>query len=94
MVPSAIRIESLASRASAVQVISIVPPVILRSSLLVIPFSVEEMVSLPFPFRTRSSLEKMTASVLVVPSAVKVPDTVSVFSESVVVTKTLSALLT
>ena len=94
IVPSAIRMDSLASRASDVQLILRVPPVTLMSSLLLIPLSVEEMLRVPVPFRTTSSLEKMTASVLVVSSAVKVPVTDSVFSESVVVTKTLSAFFT
>ena len=93
-VPSAITTESLASSASEAQVMARVPPVIFRSSLLLIPLSVEETLSVPVPFRTRSSLEKMTASVFVSPSALKVPVTERAFSESVVVTNTLSAFLT
>ena len=49
----------------------------------------------PRPLNTISSFEKMTASVLVSPSAVKAPLTVREFSVfSTVVTKTLSAFLT
>ena len=95
MFPSATEMLSLASTASAVQVMFIVPPVILMSSLPEIPLSVELMLSLPSPFSTISSFEKMTASVLVSPSAVKLPDTVRVFSEPLaVVTNTLSAFFT
>ena len=89
--PPAMITESLASRAASLQEILTVPPVILRSSLQDTPLSVELMFKMPVPFNTMSSFAKMTASVLVSPSAVKVPETVSVFSESVVVIKTLSA---
>ena len=68
------------------------PPVSFRSSLETTPLSVEEMVRVPRPLRTRSSLEKMTPSGLVSPSAAKVPVTVRRFSDPwAVVTKTLSA---
>ena len=93
IVPLFIAIESLASKASAVHVIFIVPPVIFKSSLLVIPLLVDEIVKVPVPLITKSSLEKITASVFVVPSLVKVFDTVRLFFP-VVVTNTLSALLT
>ena len=47
---------------------------------------------MPLPLSTRSSFEKITASVLVSPSAVKVPVTERVFSlPAAVVTKHLSA---
>ena len=94
MSPPAILMESLASRASDVQLIVIVPPVTLRSSLDVIPLSVELTLSVPTPLSTRSSFENMTASVLVSPSEVKLPVTERLLVESVVVTKTLSAFLT
>ena len=51
------------------------------------------MLSLALPFSTRSSFEKITASVLVSPSARKLPVTVRLLS-AMVVTKTLSALFT
>ena len=54
---------------------------------------VEEMVRVPAPFSTRSSLEKITPSVLVSPSATKASVTLRELSE-VVVTKTLSAAFT
>ena len=71
-----------------------VPPVILRSSLDVTPLAEDSILSVPVPLRTTSSFEKMTASVLVSPSAVNSPVTARVFSVSVVVTNTLSALCT
>ena len=93
--PSLIAIESFASMASAMLVIFMVPPVILMSSLPLMPLSVELISSVPRPLNTRSSLEKITASVLVVPSAVKVPITDRLLTEpSAVVTNTLSAFLT
>ena len=95
MLPSATEMLSFASIASAVQLMLIVPPVIFISSLPDIPLSVELMLSVPSPFSTMSSFEKITASVLVSPSAVKLPDTVRVFSEPfAVVTNTLSAFFT
>ena len=54
------------------------------------PFRVELTVRVPVPFRTRSLLEKITPSVLVSPSAVKLPVTARVLSAAVV-TNTLSA---
>ena len=92
MSPPAMRTESFASKPSEAQSMTMVPPVILRSSLQLTPLSVELMLSVPRPFSTRSSREKITASVLVSPSAEKVPVTESVLVlPSVVVTKTLSA---
>ena len=94
MFPPAMAMASLASSASEVQVISRLPPVIFRSSLQEMPLSDDWMVREPVPFSTRSSREKITASVLVSPSAVNSPVTDSVLSEPVVVTKTLSAFFT
>ena len=95
-VPPQIRIESLASIASRAEVILYVPPVILRSSCPEMPLPFDEVTfSVPRPFSTRSSFEKITASVLVSPSAVKVPVTLSsLVVPSIVVTKHLSALAT
>ena len=76
-------------------VILYVPPVTLRASLLLTAFpSVEFMVRVPVPLRTKFDFANITASRLVSPSAVKVPVTLREFSESVVVTNTLSAFLT
>ena len=92
MSPPAMRTESLASSASSTQSMVMVPPVILRSSLQLTPLSVELMLSVPRPLSTRSSREKITASVLVSPSAEKEPVTESALAlSSAVVTKTLSA---
>ena len=83
--------ESFASTASFAQVILYVPPVIFRSSLPEIPLPcVEDMVKVPSPFKTISSFEKMTASVLVSPSAVNAPVTERLLVPLDVVTKHLS----
>ena len=93
--PSQIRILSLASMASFAHVISYVPPVVLISSLPEIPLPFEDLITrVPVPFKTRSSFEKITASVLVVPSAVNVPVTERVEVLPFVVTKHLSAFTT
>ena len=89
--PSYTDIESLASMLSFTDVMLYVPPVIFISSLQEIPLFDELITSVPVPLSTRSSLEKITASVFVSPSDVNVPVTVSVFVLSVVVTKHLSA---
>ena len=94
-VPPQIETESFTSMPLPSALMIHVPPVALKSSLAAMPWSVELIVRVPRPFRTRSSLEKITASVLVSPSAVKVPVTERVLSlPSAVVTKTLSALFT
>ena len=93
ILPSLIATESLASSASLTQLILIVPPVIFKSSLLVIPLSVDDIFNVPVPLSTTSSLEKITASVLVSPSETNVPVTDNEFVP-VVVTNTLSALFT
>ena len=68
-----------------------VPPVTLRSSLQEMPLPLAEVtVSVPVPFNTMSSREKITASVLVSPSARNSPVTERVLFESVVVMKHLS----
>ena len=92
MVPPLIAIELLASIASDVHVTLIVPPVIFKSSLLVIPLAVDEIVNVPVPFNTKSSFEKITASVLVLPSLVNEFETVKLLLP-VVVMNTLSAFL-
>ena len=95
MVPPATEISSFASIASAAHSIAREPPVILTSSLPETPLPVEETVSEPSPLNTMSSLANITASVLVSPSAVNAPVTVSVLAVSFwVVTNTLSAFLT
>ena len=93
ILPSAIAMESFASSASEAHSMLRSPPVIFRSSLQDIPLSVEVSFRLPVPLSTRSSFEKMTASVLVSPSAVKLPVTERLLSPTVV-TNTLSAFLT
>ena len=75
-VPSLIAMESLASKLSKAVVTLYVPPVIFRSSLQETPLPFFEVsVREPVPFNTRSSFEKITASVLVSPSDWKVPVT-------------------
>ena len=92
--PSAISIASCASKALPSQLTFIVLPVILSVSFDVTPLSEEVILKVPRPFTTRSSLENIAASTLVSPSALNSPVTSIEFSDSVVVTKTLSALFT
>ena len=92
--PSAARIPSCASIPLPLHSISIVPPVTFTASLPDIPLSEERMTSLPVPFSTRSSFEKITASVLVSPSEEKLPLTVSALSSDMVVRNTLLAFFT
>jgi hypothetical protein len=62
--------ESFASIASALEVMSHVPPVIFRSSFEVMPLPLAEVtVRVPLLFTTISSFDQITASVLVEPSA-------------------------
>ena len=84
-------IESLASMLSSAEVMLYVPPVTLTSSLPVTPLPCAELiVRAAVPLSTRSSFEKITASVLVSLSVVNAPVTESVLSAPVV-TKHLSA---
>ena len=85
--------ELFASMASLVHVISIVPPVIFKSSLLVIPLLVDDIFSEPVPLITKSSFENITASVLVVLSLVNV-DVTDKLLLSVTDINTLSAFFT
>ena len=93
-VPSEISIASCASIAQPLQIISIIPPVILTVSLPEIPLSVDLMISFPGPLIVRSSFEKITASVFVLPSLPKSPVTDSLQLPSVIVIRILPAFLT
>jgi len=88
---SIILIESLASIAFFEAVIVYEPQVIFKSSLLTIPFFVEVIFRLQTQFKLRSSLEKITQLVFTSQSSTNSQVTSKLFSEFVVVIKTLSA---
>lgn len=79
-VPYAMRTLSLPERPCFSAVILYVPLVSTRSSLDTMPCPASAvMFSVPFPFKVRSSLEKMTASILLSSMAVYVPPSQSIF---------------